>query len=100
MNLVLLPLLLASASTPASPAKLGLCVSCHGSDGRARTPSAPHLGGQNEAYLVSALLQYRDGRRADQAMRAVAGALSRSDIATLAGWYARQPWPVTQAPVR
>ena len=82
----------APATEPA-PAKLGLCVACHGSDGRSRTPAAPHIGGQNEAYLVWALNQYREGKREGDVMNSVIGVLNRRDIEALADWYARQKWP-------
>jgi len=80
------------ADEPA-PSKLGLCVSCHGSDGRSRMPAAPHIGGQNEAYLVWALNQYREGRREGDVMNSIIGVLNRKDIEALARWYARQTWP-------
>lgn len=95
---LLLPLLLAGANADAPPpAKLGLCVACHGEDGRSRTPAAPHIGGQNEAYLVWALTQYRQGRREGDVMSAVAGSLNAQDVETLAAWYARQRWPAAAA---
>lgn len=86
-----------AAERPAlqAPAKIGLCVSCHGADGRSRTPAAPHIGGQNEAYLVWALTQYREGRREGDVMSSVAGTLSAMDIEAMAAWYARQSWPAT-----
>jgi cytochrome c553 len=89
----------AHADTPPPvPAKLGLCVACHGEDGRSRTPAAPHIGGQNEMYLVWALTQYREGRREGDVMSAVAGALGASDIEALARWYAVQRWPAMPEP--
>lgn len=75
------------------PAQLERCVACHGIDGRSRTPVAPHIGGQNEAYLVWALNQYREGRREGDVMDHVSVVLSRKDIEALAHWYARQRWP-------
>ncbi len=83
----------AIAQEPAAPAKLGLCDACHGTDGKSRTPAAPHIGGQNEAYLIWALNQYREGRREGDVMSAVAGTLSKRDIEALAHWYAAQTWP-------
>lgn len=96
---LLLPLLLAGAPSvlPPKPAKLGLCVACHGEDGRSRTPAAPHVGGQNEAYLVWALTQYREGGREGDVMSAVAGSLNAQDVQALAAWYARQRWPAAAA---
>ena len=82
--------------SPEPPAKLGLCVSCHGTDGRSRMPAAPHIGGQNEAYLVWALTQYRLGKREGDVMGNVIGVLSRRDIEALADWYARQTWPAVR----
>lgn len=92
---LLLPLLLAGTTPdlPPKPTKLGLCVACHGEEGRSRTSAAPHIGGQNEAYLVWALTQYRQGRREGDVMSAVAGSLNAQDVEALAAWYARQRWP-------
>jgi cytochrome c553 len=99
---LLLPLLLAGTlpDAPTRPAKLGLCVACHGEDGRSRTPAAPHIGGQNEAYLVWALTQYRQGRREGDVMSAVAGSLNAQDVEALAAWFARQRWPAAAAGVQ
>jgi cytochrome c553 len=94
----LLLMLSAAAEVPVAPAKLGLCVACHGADGRSRSAAAPHIGGQNEVYLVWALTQYREGRREGDIMSSVAGTLSPSDIEALAAWYARQTWPGAVAP--
>lgn len=99
MKALLFPLLLAAATPPApAPGKLGLCEACHGRDGRARTPDAPHIGGQSRAYLVQALQQYRDGRRDAQVMNGIAGLLSATDIESLARWYSEQAWPTAPQP--
>lgn len=83
-------LLAAGPSGPARPAKLGLCVACHGANGLAITADAPHLAAQREPYLVAALVAYRSGTRKHAAMQAVAGTLSARDIAETARWYAAQ----------
>lgn len=75
----------------AKPAQLGLCVACHGENGVARQPGTPHLGGQDEAYLVLSLNAYRDGSRKAAAMNAISNALQPDDIEALARWYASQP---------
>src|SRR5688500_18267381 len=78
-----------AAATPvARPAKLGLCAACHGEDGRSRVAGTPHLAGQDEAYLRSALAAYRSGERKSAPMNAIAGSLQARDIAALARWYA------------
>lgn len=84
----------AAAPSPVAvekPAQLGLCVACHGENGVARQPGTPHLGGQDEAYLVLSLNAYRDGSRRAAAMNAISNALQPDDIEALARWYASQP---------
>ena len=81
----------ARAALPPEPAQLGLCVACHGENGTARQPGTPHLGGQDEAYLLLAINAYRDGSRKAVAMNAISNALQPDDIAALARWYAAQP---------
>ena len=78
----------AIGASVARPAKLGLCVACHGEDGRSRVVGTPHLGGQDETYLRNALSAYRSGGRKATAMNAIAGTLQPRDIAALARWYA------------
>lgn len=77
-----------AAAPPARPAKVGLCASCHGEDGRSRIPGTPHLAGQDETYLRLALNAYRSGARRAPTMNAVAGTLQPRDVAALARWYA------------
>jgi cytochrome c553 len=85
--------LLFAGASPAQPkpARLGLCVPCHGENGIAAAKGIPHLAAQDRDYLAAALRQYRSGDRVAAAMRAVSGALSNADIEALASWYASQP---------
>jgi len=78
----------APAAAPARPAKLGLCASCHGEDGRSRVAGTPHLAGQDEAYLRKALTDFRTGARTAAPMNAIAGTLQPKDIQALARWFA------------
>lgn len=87
--LFLLPAL-AHAAEPPRPAKLGQCVACHGQDGRSRLAGVPHLAGQDEKYLVAALVAYRTGARRVAPMNSVANTLQPRDIAALARWFSRQ----------
>ena len=88
----------ATAAATAGDAALGrertrMCEGCHGIEGwRTAFPEVyrvPKLGGQHEAYLISALKQYRSGDRSHPSMRAIAGSLSDADIANLAAYYAQ-----------
>jgi cytochrome c553 len=72
------------------PAKLGLCVACHGESGTSRIAGTPHLTGQDEAYLRKALNDYRSGARKVVPMSSIANQLQPKDIAQLAKWYAAQ----------
>jgi cytochrome c553 len=85
----------ASASPPAAgperPAKLGLCVACHGEDGISRIAGTPHLAGQDGQYLERALTDYRSGKRQHVPMTSLANSLQPADIQALAAWYASRP---------
>lgn len=79
------------SAPPAKPAQLGICVLCHGEDGRSRTPVAPNLAAQNAAYMERSLRRFQTGQRDGDGMNAVARMLSDEDIRELAAWYAAQP---------
>lgn len=79
------------AQSASAPAKLGLCVGCHGRDGRATLPGYPHLNGQDAEYLYQQLLAYKQGTRRHGPMEAVVGALSATELRELAQYYAAQP---------
>lgn len=66
----------------------GQCRTCHGSDGFATIPIAPHIGGEPAEYLAAQLTAFRDGTRAHEMMTIVAANLSDQQIADLAAWYA------------
>ncbi len=64
------------------------CIVCHGTNGVARQPAWPNLGGQSKDYLVSALKSYRDGGHKNPQMSAITKDLRDPDIATLATYFA------------
>jgi len=80
-----------AAGAPSQPALEGLCAACHGPGGRQPpSPQAPRLAGQQYAYLVHALDEYRSGARQSPIMGAMAKSLSDAQIETLARFYAAQ----------
>lgn len=84
----------AAADAEAGKAKAAVCAACHGQNGMAQIPTYPNLAGQNEQYLVSALNAYKNKQRnGGQAaiMQGQAAALSDTDIANLAAYYASLP---------
>ena len=66
------------------------CTGCHGIPGYKNvypTFHVPKLGGQNEAYIISALLAYRKGLRGHDTMHLNASSLSDQDIADIAAFF-------------
>ena len=64
------------------------CQPCHGIDGIARLPSAPHIAWENTVYLSTQLKAFRSGKRVHEIMSLIAKDLTDEDIADLAAWYA------------
>ena len=76
------------ADPEAGRAVAGMCRTCHGLDGYAQIPIAPHIGGEPAGYLAAQLHAFRDGRRVHEMMSVVAAGLSDAQIADVSGWYA------------
>jgi cytochrome c553 len=64
------------------------CQNCHGMDGIAKLPDAPHLAGQPAPYLVRSLRAYRSGERRNEVMSIAAKPLSDDDVRDLSAYYA------------
>lgn len=79
----------------AGKALAGQCRTCHGMQGLAQLPAAPHIGGEPAAYLENQLRAFRDGRREHEMMSIVARSLSDQQIADLAAWYSGHRIEVT-----
>ena len=73
----------------------GMCRTCHGLDGYAKIPIAPHIGGEPFAYLAAQLEAFRDGSREHEMMSVVARGLSDAQINDVAAWYAGHAVTVT-----
>jgi cytochrome c553 len=65
----------------------GQCRTCHGIDGYARIPIAPHIGGEQASYIRNQLTAFRDGTRVHEMMSVVAKMLTDQQIADVAAWY-------------
>lgn len=74
-------------SVEAGRQKAGQCRTCHGLDGIARIPVAPHLAGESAAYIAAQLEAFRSGAREHEIMSVIAAGLSDEDIADLAAWF-------------
>ena len=78
----------------AGNAKVWLCVGCHSiPEYRADYPlvyKVPMIGGQNAAYIATALAAYKKGERKHPTMRSIAASLSDQDMADIGEYYAAQ----------
>ncbi|MBX3605458.1 MAG: cytochrome c4, partial [Piscinibacter sp.] len=58
----------------------GVCAACHGAQGVSTTALTPTLAGQPSFYAITQLFLFRDGRRDNAAMTAVAKGMSDADL--------------------
>ncbi|KXJ57729.1 MAG: cytochrome C [Thalassospira sp. Nap_22] len=65
----------------------GMCRTCHGLDGLARIPIAPHIGGEPVDYLIAQLNAFKTGEREHEMMTVVASGLSDDQISKVALWF-------------
>lgn len=75
------------ADAAAGRKRAAVCFACHGEDGFSKNPSYPHLHGQQRQYLEKTLQDFRDGRRVDPTMSAMAKSLSDPDIRNIAYYF-------------
>ena len=65
-----------------------MCRTCHGLDGYAQVPIAPHIGGEPANYLAGQLRAFRSGEREHEMMSIVAAGLNDAQIDDVSAWYA------------
>jgi cytochrome c553 len=68
-----------------------LCAACHGAAGRSEMPGTPSLAGQPSFYAITQLFLFREGRRENPAMSAVAKTLSDDDLKGFSEYIASLP---------
>jgi cytochrome c553 len=85
---------LADPAVPALALAQQVCSACHGMDGNPVSPAFPRLAGQQPAYLVAQLGNFRSHQRSDPAGYIYMWGLSRhltdAQIAGLADYFSRQ----------
>jgi len=74
-----------------------LCAACHGANGRSDIPGTPVLAGQHSFYAITQLFLFRERRRSNEAMTAVAKQMSDADLQGFANFIATLP-PVLAPP--
>jgi len=76
------------------------CKGCHGLDGKGIAPGIPNLAGQRDHYLVTALEEYRQGKRIHAAVRIMAENLNEAGERNVAAYYASlSPAPAERAAI-
>jgi cytochrome c553 len=80
------------------PARLELCVACHGPQGNSQNPQIPSLAGQPRIFVENQLVLIREGLRDIPTMKGVLDGLSDPDLIVLAQYFAAQrPAPLPGA---
>ena len=74
-----------------------LCAACHGANGRSDMPLTPVLAGQPSFYAITQLFLFREGRRSNEGMTAVAKTLTDDDMRGFADFIGTLP-PVAAPP--
>ena len=81
----------ASAADPAAGKKVvqGTCAVCHGLDGIAKNPDAPHLAGENVEYLMRQLKAFKSGERKHEQMSIIAQGMDDAAMENVSAWYSQ-----------
>ena len=77
--------------------KAQTCTGCHGPGGNSAIPTIPSLSGQPKQFIVSALFQFREGKRVNAQMSPVVAGLSNADLNDLAAYFSAQTIVVAPA---
>ncbi len=67
------------------------CITCHGRDGRGRSPGFPNICGQKSIYVMQQLTLFRDKKRQSEVMNNTTENLTNDDIRAIAEYYEAQP---------
>ena len=78
---------------PSMQERFALCVACHGAGGVSTMPLTPSLAGQPSFYAITQLFLFREGRRSNEAMSAVAKGMSDDDLRAFSDYIGRLPPP-------
>ncbi len=80
----------AAGNSEAGKTKSAACVACHMPDGNSVMPEWPKIAGQISRYLVSQLMDFKNGDRTNSIMDPMVKPLSEQDIQDIAAYYASQ----------
>ena len=75
-----------------------VCAACHGANGRSDMPGTPILAGQHSFYAITQLFLFREGRRHNEAMIALAKPMTDTDLRGFADFIGTLPPVPAPAP--
>lgn len=81
----------AFAQPPAGMLASG-CTGCHGTGGTGSTTYLPMIGGLNQEYLRTVLMQYKRGERPSTIMERIARGYTDDELQALVAFFASQTW--------
>jgi len=81
----------AAAGAEEGRTKAATCIACHGENGNSTSPAFPSLSGQPKQFIVSALFQFREGKRQNEVMSPLASKLGNADMNDPAAYFSAQP---------
>ncbi len=70
----------AAAASPYADRYREVCAACHGASGRSDMAGTPVLAGQHSLYAITQLFMFREGRRDNAAMVAIAKPMTDADL--------------------
>ncbi len=80
-----------AGNAEAGKTKSAACGGCHGMDGNSPAPAFPKLAGQNEAYIVKQIKDFKaNSARKNDIMLGMAAALSDEDAKDIGAYYQSQ----------
>jgi cytochrome c553 len=74
-------------------AKLLVCDTCHGNNGRPKHPATPIIWGLQESYILKQMSDFQTGTRHNDVMEWMATALTPAELAPTAAYFAKKAWP-------
>lgn len=75
------------------PENAGVCLACHGENGRSETPEVPSLGGQPANYLLIQLYMFREKQRLVEPMTELTKGMTDDDLRAYSEFVATLPPP-------
>ena len=101
-RLAAVAMLAVSAAAAAAPADYAerfrtVCAACHGANGRSDMAGVPVLAGQPSLYVITQLFLFREGRRNNDAMIALAKPMKDADLRGFSDYIGTLP-PVPAPP--